>query len=77
MKDKRKRVTLRPTKAEREVEDVKWLTTKECVALLSCSSWAFQNIVREGLIRKREFGGYRRYWRLDVERLALPPDGTL
>ncbi len=51
-----------------------WLSTRECLRLLGCSYYSFRVMVADGLIRRRDVPGYRRYWRADVERLAAPPD---
>jgi hypothetical protein len=53
-----------------------WLTTKECLRLLHCTYFSFRKMVAAEQIRRRDVGGYRRYWREDVERLASPPDAA-
>ncbi len=56
------------TKAATKYE---WLTREEAMILLECSKTAFFRLVGLELIRTRDFG-HRRYWREDVERLAVP-----
>ena len=54
----------------------KWLTRRECLGLLECTLPSFVMMVDQGLIRRREVPGHRRYWREDVERLSLPPSAA-
>ncbi len=50
-----------------------WLTREEAIARLECSVSAFLRLVEAGRIRARDFG-HQRYWRLDIEREAVPPE---
>ncbi len=50
-----------------------WLTADEALERLECSLTAFRRLVDAGQIRSRGFS-HRRYWRTDVERLAVPPE---
>lgn len=57
--------------AETAIKD--WLTRAEAMSRLECTHKAITLMVEQGLIRRRQVPGHRRYWREDVERIAAPP----